>query len=93
MTETRNPIDETDRANFHEVGVPGATIGIGSMRLQEIEEGEREVGIIDEMIMRTAVVDGDCKEWWSLREKVSPVQSRCHEGHALLASKRAGGGL
>ena len=64
MTETRNPIDETDRANFHEVGVPGVTIGIGSIYLQEsFEEGEREVGIIDEMIMRTAAADGNCKEW------------------------------
>ena len=64
MTETRNPIDETDRAGIHEVGVPEATIGIGSIYLQEIrEEGGREVGIIGEMITRTAVADGNCKEW------------------------------
>ena len=64
MTETRNPIGETDRASIHEVGVPEATIGIGSIYLQEIcDEGEREVGIIGEMIMRTAVADGNRKEW------------------------------
>ena len=64
MTETRNTIDETGRASIREVGVPEATIGIGSIYLQEIcEEGEREVGIIGEMIMRTAVADGSCKEW------------------------------
>ena len=64
MTETRNPIDETDRADIHEVGVPEATIGIGSICLQGIrEEGEREAGIIGEMITRTAVADDKCKEW------------------------------
>ena len=62
-TGTRNPIDETDRAGIHEVEVPEATIGIGSIYLQEIgEEGEREVGIIGEMIMRTAVADNNCKD-------------------------------
>ena len=63
MTETRNLIDETDRAGVHEVGVLEATIGIGSIYLREIREGEREVGIIGEMITRTAVADVNCNEW------------------------------
>ena len=63
MTETRNSIDETGRANAHEVEAPEVMIGIESVSLQEVfGEEETEAGTTDEMIMRIAAGGGNSME-------------------------------
>lgn len=64
MNETRNPIDETGRANTHEVGVLGVTIDTENVYLQEMfGEEETEAETTNEMTMRTAAGGGSNKEW------------------------------
>ncbi len=78
MSESRNPIDKTGRANIHEVGAPRATIGIESGPLQEIfgEEGT-EAGTIDEMIMRNAAGGGNSRFTFGLGVEMGHI--RMHE--------------
>ena len=62
MNKTRKLVDKIGRAEAQEVGVPGVTIGIESVSLQEMfGEEETEAGIIDETISRTAAGGGSNK--------------------------------
>lgn len=63
MTETRNLIDETGRANTHVVEVRGVMTDIDNVPLQETLGGEEtEAETMDEMIMGTAIEGGSSNE-------------------------------